>query len=81
MKKLEKKCENNKKKRVYLKKKIKNFKKNIITNYKNTDLLKLMYRTTISSIDKCAQKSIIHKNKAARYKKNLNKNFKKIAII
>lgn len=70
-----------KKKRIYniaqrsmLKTSIKKFLK--ILNLKNYNKCLKKFKKTFSIIDKASKKKIIHKNKAARYKKKLSINFK-----
>lgn len=51
--------------------------KQLIVN-KETELATAQYKIVMSKIDKCATKNLIHKNKASRYKKRLNKKLKNI---
>ena len=45
---------------------------------KDSNLATEQYRMAVSFIDKLANKGIIHKNKAARHKRNLNSHIKNI---
>ncbi|WP_339044858.1 30S ribosomal protein S20 [Candidatus Zinderia endosymbiont of Aphrophora alni] len=78
----QKRIKQSKKKRLYnlskksiLKTSIKKFLK--ILNLKNSQEILINFKKTFSIIDKTAKKKIIHKNKAARYKKKLSISYKK----
>lgn len=47
---------------------------------KKLDEAKTAFQIAVPVIDRMAQKNIIHKNTAARYKSRLNKHLKKLAL-
>ncbi len=56
---------------------IKNFRKAVEDKHQTVDAK--AFQTTVSIIDKCATKGLIHPNKAARLKSRLNRNLRKQA--